>query len=237
MRAAGRRLIPVALFASSLAGCGLPPDLMREPSLSPVGSGLVAANQRAAEDAAAIAQDRHGRPGPAQPVNLYSAKRVTKVGDIVTVNIAINDKATFDNTTDRSRTAVATQNIDWGFSTGTSSSQPSTLVAGVTSASSTQGAGNIDRQEQIQVSVAAVVTEVLPNGNLVISGSQEVRVNFELRNLTVAGIVTPDDISSANTVSYDRIAEARISYGGRGRLTEVQQPGWGQQIYDAVTPF
>ena len=77
----------------------------------------------------------------------------------------------------------------------------------------------------------------IPNGNLIISGSQEVRVNFELRNLTVAGIVHPNDISNSNTINYDRIAEARISYGGRGRLTEVQQPGWGQQIYDAVTPF
>jgi flagellar L-ring protein precursor FlgH len=210
---------------------------MREPSLSPVGSGLVAANQRAAEDAAAIALDRRGRGGPVQPINLYSDQRVTKVGDIVTVSIAINDKATFGNTTDRSRTATAAQNIDWGFNKGTASSQPETLVAGVTSSSTTQGVGNIDRQEQIQVSVAAVVTEVLPNRNLVISGSQEVRVNFELRNLTVAGIVNPDDISNNNTVAYDRIAEARISYGGRGRLTEVQQPGWGQQIYDAVTPF
>jgi flagellar L-ring protein precursor FlgH len=111
------------------------------------------------------------------------------------------------------------------------------LTSNITSLSTTQGQGDVNRQEQIQVSVAAVVTEVLPNGNLAISGSQEVRVNYELRQLTVAGIVRPSDISRANTISYDRIAEARISYGGRGRSSEVQQPSWGQQIYDFVKPF
>jgi flagellar L-ring protein precursor FlgH len=210
---------------------------MREPSLSPVGSGLVAANQRAVADASAIAHDPRLHHGPLQPVNLYSDQQVSQAGDIVTVVISINDKATFDNSTDRSKTANANQNIDWGFSTGSASSQPSTLTAGITSTSSTQGQGNIGRQEQIQVSVAAVVTEVLPNGNLVISGSQEVRVNFELRDLTIAGIVHPDDISQNHTIAYDRIAEARISYGGRGRLTEVQQPNWGQELYDYVKPF
>ena len=87
------------------------------------------------------------------------------------------------------------------------------------------------------VSVPAVVTRVLPNGNLMVRGSQEVRVNFEMRQVSVAGIVHPADISRNNTINYDRVAEARISYGGRGRLTEVQQPVWGQQIYDYVKPF
>ncbi len=238
MREPKQRILLVALLASALAGCGAPPELMREPGLSPVGSGLAAANARANEDAVASSLDpTRGRRGPGQPINFYSDQRITKVGDIVTVVIAINDKATFDNATDRSKSATTAFNTDWGMSSGSASSQPSTLTLGSTSTSSTQGQGNIDRQEQIQVSVAAVVTEVLPNGNLVISGSQEVRVNYELRQLTVAGIVRPSDISRANTIGYDRIAEARISYGGRGRLSEVQQPNWGQQIYDFVRPF
>lgn len=239
MRALERRVLVVALFASGLAGCGSSPaDFMHEPSLSPVGSGLAAANARAVEDANASALDpKRGQRAPRAPINLYSDQTVASVGDIVTVVIAINDKASLDNSTDRSKTANSNLNVDWGFSTGASQSQPSTLTAGLTSTSTTQGQGNIDRQEQIQVSVAAVVTEVLPNGNLVISGSQEVRVNYELRQLTVAGIVRPYDISRNNTIAYDRIAEARISYGGQGRLTEVQQPSWGQEIYDFVKPF
>jgi len=237
MRAAPRRHFLAALLASTLAGCaGNPADFMREPSLTPVGSGLVAANQRATADASAIALDPRSR-GPLKPINLYTEPRVSQAGDIVTVIISINDKATFDNSTDRSKTAATNSVFDWGSSSGSSQTQPSTLTLGSTSSSSTQGQGNIGRQEQIQVSVAAVVTEVLPNGNLVISGSQEVRVNYELRDLTVAGIVHPSDILPNNTVSYDRIAEARISYGGRGRLSEVQQPNWGQEIYDFIRPF
>jgi flagellar L-ring protein FlgH len=239
MRGSEARVLLVVVFASGLAGCGgYPPDLMREPSLSPVGSGLAAASERAAEDAA-VARLDPTRPsrGHGPPINFYTDQRISNVGDIVTVIISINDKASLDNSTDRSKTANSNVNVDWGVSTGNSQTQPSTLTAGIASTSTTQGAGNIDRQEQIQVSVAAVVTEVLPNGNLVISGSQEVRVNYELRQLTVAGIVRPYDISHSNTISYDRIAEARISYGGRGRLTEVQQPSWGQEVYDFVKPF
>ena len=105
------------------------------------------------------------------------------------------------------------------------------------SKTSTKGEGAVTRSESIDLLVAAVVTEVLPNGNLVISGSQEVRVNYEVRVLSVAGVLRPRDIATDNTVSYDKIAEARISYGGRGRITEVQQPGWGHQLFDLLLPF
>jgi flagellar L-ring protein precursor FlgH len=233
----------VGLLVSVLAGCaGGPGEFMREPSLSPVGAGIVSPTSGEVENVPAIPPP----PPRATPqsmfqasvANLYGDQRVAKVGDVITVNISINDKATFGNTTDRSQSAKVGWENDWNYTTaGQTSSNPPTLSADVNSTSSTQGQGNIDRSEQIQVSVAAVVTEVLPNGNLVISGSQEVRVNYELRQLTVAGIVRPWDISRANTISYDRIAEARISYGGRGRLMDVQQPNWGQQIWDRFRPF
>ncbi len=231
-----RALLVVGLTAT-LAGCGSnPTEFLREPSLSPIGSGLAAGRINEGVDPTPTGQI-------ARPIaNLYTDQTVSRPGDIVTVIISINDQAKFDNTTDRSKTAASNLTSNWGYTQGGASSSgggstPSSLAIGATSTSSTQGAGNIDRQEQIQVSVAAVVTEVLPNGNLVISGSQEVRVNYELRQLTVAGIVRPTDISRANTVSYDRVAEARISYGGRGRLSEVQQPSWGQELWDFLKPY
>ncbi len=231
-----RKALLVVGLAATLAGCGSnPTEFLREPSLSPIGSGLAAGRLGDGVDPTPTGQI-------ARPIaNLYTDQTVSRVGDIVTVIISINDKAQFDNATDRSKTAASAFNSTWGYTQGGSSSSagstPSAVTLGATSSSSTQGQGNIDRQEQIQVSVAAVVTEVMPNGNLVISGSQEVRVNYELRQLTVAGIVRPTDISRANTISYDRVAEARISYGGRGRLSEVQQPSWGQELWDFLKPY
>ncbi len=231
-----RKALLVVGLAATLAGCGSnPSEFLREPSLSPIGSGLAAGRLGDGVDPTPTGQI-------ARPIaNLYTDQTVSRVGDIVTVIISINDKAQFDNATDRSKTAASAFNSTWGYTQGGSSSSagstPSAVTLGATSSSSTQGQGNIDRQEQIQVSVAAVVTEVMPNGNLVISGSQEVRVNYELRQLTVAGIVRPTDISRANTISYDRVAEARISYGGRGRLSEVQQPSWGQELWDFLKPY
>jgi flagellar L-ring protein FlgH len=198
--------------------------------MSPVGSGMVAHTDMESRGVKSIKPhgvslwDEHSS-------GLYQDGRAAKPGDILTVNISINDKATFDNTSTRSREAKASSS--WTLSLPAA-------IAGSTdlqSKSSTNGTGTVDRAEKIQLAVAAVVTGVMPNGNLVVSGSQEVRVNFEMRVLTVAGIVRPSDVAKDNTVAYDKIAEARISYGGRGRLSEVQQPSIGQQLYDSLWPF
>lgn len=220
---------------------------MREPRLSPVGSGLTAGGGGDALASLAAGRPVGANSLPTRASDLFTEKRVSQIGDIVTVNISINDKATIGNSTDRSQEAKT--NFAWDFamsilspfssstSTTSSGSGQSSLTNDITSTSKSAGKGTIDRSEKIQLAIAAVVTDVLPNGNLVINGSQEVRVNFELRQLTVAGIARPTDITRNNMVSYDRLAEARISYGGRGRVSEVQQPSWGHQVYDTLRPF
>lgn len=233
------RAILLATAAALLAGCssrlneiGVPP------ALSPVGTGYVTG----------VSASSYQYPEtPAAPVKrfslwdnrqsrLFTDARALSPGDILTVIISINDQARFVNESERSRTSDRNLDLTGAFEIGgVGNSGSADLDVGADSVS--KGAGATARSEDIRLSVAAVVTDVLPNGNLIISGSQEVRVNAELRILTIAGIVRPADIGARNTISYERIAEARISYGGRGRLTEVQQPAYGQQILDIVSPF
>jgi flagellar L-ring protein precursor FlgH len=235
-------LLPAAAGLLCLGACTAQ-DIGRAPTMSLVGSGISPAREPLPIQAfpAPHATGYHSLWNDGR-ADLFQDPRARNVGDVVTVLIFIDDRASLDNQSDRSRDSSAGlgasvgYSVD-GFGTEESKSGDAGLEGSVTSSSSSAGSGSIDRSEEIELSIAAVVTEVLPNGNLLVSGSQEVRVNYELRVLNIAGIVRPRDISTNNTISYDKIAEARISYGGRGRISEVQQPAWGQQIYDRITPF
>ncbi len=180
------------------------------------------------------------RPGSS---TFLTDQRAAVVGDIVTVNIEIADKAQISNTTQRSHIAAedAALSSFLGYEADFSQVLPEavdpTSLIDMDSSGSTEGAGSVNRDETIELRVAATVTQVLPNGNLVIAGRQEIRVNFELRELQVAGIIRPEDVASTNTIEFDQIAEARVSYGGRGQITDVQQPKYGQQVYDILWPF
>lgn len=230
------KIIGCALLA--FGGCSTDiQDIGREPHMTPVGSGLTPA----ITSMPPVEASRSGRQGPFslwddRNTSFYQDPRARRPGDVVTVNISINDRASLGNNIDRSKESQVKNTMDAVFNLfGWSKSGTSQMD--VDSQSSKKGQGSIDRSEKINLSIAGVVTDVLPNGNLLIAGSQEVRVNFELRLLEVAGIVRPGDISKDNTIAYDKIAEARISYGGRGRLSEVQQPNTIHQIYDVVKPF
>jgi len=220
-----------------LAACATrPEDIGRAPMLSPVGAAIAVEREPLPHVFRNTASSVPNSTWSNVSADLFTSPRARQVGDIVTVNIQIDDKAQFDNASDRSRSSSVDAGLSYGFAFKGWQADGAADI-GLDSSSSSKGQGTIDRSEKLRLSVAAIVTEVLPNGNVIISGSQEVRVNYEVRVLNIAGIVRPRDISPRNTISYDKIAEARVSYGGRGRIMEVQQPAYGQQIYDAVAPF
>jgi flagellar L-ring protein precursor FlgH len=174
----------------------------------------------------------------------FKDQRANRVGDILTVVINIDDQASFNNETERRRENSEDSDVTNLFGLETqlekkllpeSFNPAAALSLGSTSRS--KGIGTVDRAEELSLTVAAIVTQVLPNGNLVIQGRQEVRVNFEVRELLIAGVVRPEDITATNQIQHTQIAEARISYGGRGQLTDVQQPRYGQQVLDILFPF
>ncbi|MBL0370681.1 flagellar basal body L-ring protein FlgH [Rhizobium sp. KVB221] len=171
-----------------------------------------------------------------QKAALFKDARAYEIGDILTVIIDIDDQAKFDNTTDRSRESNWSKNFGLN---GDDSHNSVGLSADIEQGSktSTKGDGSIERKEKLTLQVAVVVTGKLDNGNVLISGSQEVRVNQELRVLNLAGIARPLDVDANNKISYEKIAEARISYGGRGRLSEVQNAPVGQQFLDIFSPL
>jgi flagellar L-ring protein precursor FlgH len=171
----------------------------------------------------------------------FKDQRAHQVGDILTVKVNINDTAQFENETQRSRTTTEDSAITNFIGANTIKNPAKAVLPGslltTDGNSATDGKGSINRQEELQTNVAAVVTQMLPNGNFVIEGKQEIRVNFEIRELIVAGVVRPEDIDSDNTIDLPKIAEARVAYGGRGQITDFQQPPYGQQVMDVVLPF
>ncbi|BAI72474.1 flagellar L-ring protein precursor [Azospirillum sp. B510] len=244
------RFAMIATAATSLTACGAASriaDIGKAPEMSNI-------------------QDPQAKPGY-QPVSLpmptplpternpnslwrtgakafFKDQRAGKVGDILTINISIADQAKLSNESKRARANTEKAGIPNLFGmegdtlnrilpTGASA----TNLVNMNSNTNNDGKGSVDRNEKIELKVAALVTQTLPNGNLVIQGRQEVRVNYELRDLQIHGVIRPEDITAQNTISYEKIAEARISYGGRGQITDVQQPRYGQQLYDIIMPF
>lgn len=170
----------------------------------------------------------------------FKDQRAHRIGDILLVEVEIADKAQIADQTDASRSTSNGAGAGGALGAVLSSAMPAvdpTKAIALNSSMANSGSGSVDRSETVNTQVAAVVTQVLPNGNLVIEGHQEVRVNFEVRDLMVAGIVRPQDIAADNTIPSSKIAEARIAYGGRGQITNVQQPRYGEQVMDAILPF
>jgi flagellar L-ring protein FlgH len=171
--------------------------------------------------------------------SFFKDQRAHQIGDLLTVTVNITDQANFANETQRSRSNTEDSGITAflgsNLLTGKTALPGRLLTADATASS--DGKGSVQRQESLTTNIAAVVTQLLPNGNMVVEGKQEIRVNFEMRELIVAGIVRPEDIQSDNTIDSSKIAQARIAYGGHGQITDVQQPRYGQQVMDVLLPF
>src|SRR4051812_22625868 len=239
--------LPVALLSILLGSCSALDRLKNigeQPALSPIENPVAQVGYKPVQMPMPTPQ-----PAVFNPNSLwrngsrafFKDQRAMQVGDIMTVKVKITDNAKFENETARSRNSKEDSGItDFAGSkllTGSAAQVLPGKILTADSTASTDNKGSVNRQEALLTNVAAVVTQVLPNGNLVVEGKQEVRVNFEVRELIVAGIVRPEDIESDNTIDSTKIAQARIAYGGRGQLTDVQQPRYGQQVMDILLPF
>jgi len=243
-RLAAALLLLAPPLLGGLGACSTVREAVRGPELAPVGYPAALAPM----DQKILTRDT---PQPASANSLwrvgartfFNDQRASKVGDILTVQIDIDDSAKTSNSTSTSRASGVTAGVPHLL--GLESSLGKILPGGfdpakaleTNSKTSNDGAGSVNRQEKISLTIAAVVSGVLPNGNLVIQGTQEVRTNTEVRQLTVAGVVRPEDISSSNTIRHTQIAEARISYGGRGDISRVQKTPAGQSLIERFTPF
>jgi flagellar L-ring protein precursor FlgH len=241
-----RKPLIVLLAVLPLAACGTVRDAVGTPQMNAIAypAPLVPSQQQVL-----VSTDDGPRPASANSLwrngarAFFHDQRASKIGDILTVNIDIDDRAKVQNET------VANHKSGNSFGVphllGLESSLGRVLprafdpanAVGTSTSSSSDGIGSVNRAEAVSLTIAAVVTGVLPNGNMIIEGRQEVRVNNELRELTIAGLVRPEDITSSNTIKHTQIAEARVSYGGKGALSNVQRVPAGQALLQRFSPF
>jgi flagellar L-ring protein precursor FlgH len=238
----------LAMLAVPLAGCGNAVDRLSQvgktPSLSAIENPTAQAGYRPVQMPMPEVQPVSYSPNSlwqSGSRTFFKDQRAQKIGDILTVKVRIDDEAELENTTRRARTGSDQMGLEGAVGNALSDvwAEGTSLDAVVKNGSvmESTGAGAINRSEDVVTDVATVVVQVLPNGNMVIEGRQEVRINFEIRELIVAGVVRPEDITAENTIDSAKIAEARIAYGGRGQITDLQQPRYGQQVMDILLPF
>jgi len=232
--------VPLVLIAAALAGCSAVDRIE---------------NVGATPKLAPIVNPQRGQvtlPMPPQPAtprqasslwqtnahSFFPDPRASHVGDVITVDITIADSGQISNTTTRTRQNSDAANLTnfFGLENSIGANIAKNLV-NMGSQTANTGAGSVNRSETINLTLAALVTQLLPNGNMVINGHQQVKVNAEMRDLQISGVVRSEDITQDNTINLSQIAEARISYGGQGQITDVQQPRYGSQLFDILMPF
>lgn len=241
------KLTALALVSTGLAACGTADKLAQigqEPPLSAIEDPTTQIGYQPVQMPMPTPTLAHYSPNSLWQSGrrtFFDDQRAGQIGDLVTVLVSITDTAAIANSTARQRNGSQSMGASGAVGSLLTKVLPSgadaSAAVDLSGTGSSSGSGTVNRSETLSTRVSAVVTQLLPNGNLVIEGRQEVRVNFEVRELIVAGVIRPQDIAADNTIPSEKIAEARISYGGRGQITDVQQPRYGQQVLDIVLPF
>jgi flagellar L-ring protein precursor FlgH len=243
------RCAALGLLAVSVSACNLATRLSEigdGPKLSKISNPLARPSYRPVSlpmPAPEIAEDNPNSLWRSGARAFFKDHRAKNIGDIVTVKLSLDDKAVFNNKSERDRDdsedtdVTKLLGLEAEFSKVLPQAIVPTSVMSFGNKHSTSGDGTIDRSEVLSLTFAAVVTQILPNGSLVIVGRQEIKVNSEIRELMVTGVIRPSDIDSDNTIADDSIAEMRVAYGGSGTLSQLQQPRWGTQIWDIIFPF
>jgi flagellar L-ring protein precursor FlgH len=242
-------VIALALVTTALASCNVLTRLSEVgggPKTSPIANPTALPGYKPVNLPMPAAQ-----PPEVNPNSLWRAGaraffkdiRAKAVGDIITVKVSIADSGKLENKTERERGDSETANVAnfLGLEAEYAKKLPqgidATKFLNFSNNHKTKGDGDIDRKETVTLTFAAVITQILPNGNMVLMGRQELLVNQEIRELVVLGVVRPEDIDSDNTITHDKIAELRMAYGGRGTLSGIQAPRWGAQVWDILFPF
>jgi len=220
----------LTLATALAAGCATGPHLEEPPWPAPTPLAPVA---RPAE--------RPLRPTSlwvdASPLTLaYEDRRAREIGDLVTVVVVESSEASREASTDVSRDASVSAEVSnlVGVDLTPRGFEPK---LGASTGTGFKGSGSTTRKDLLRTRVAARVVQVLEDGNLVLEGRRQVKVNEETQYLFVRGIARPSDISPANTIASENLADAQVLYGGHGLLSSQQRPGWLYRIADAVWPF
>ena len=240
----------ILMMTTSLSGCGMWSRLQQvgqEPPLTPIVNPVEAKDYEPVSMPMPKTVEAKNNPNSLWKTGssgFFKDQRASKVGDIITVKVSAKDNALMENEMEQNRDDNK-DSMGIGALAGYESYlkdylpdavEPSAMLD-INSNREISADGKVDRQEKIDMTMAAVVTQVLPNGNLVIEGTQEIRVSYEVRRLLVRGIIRRADISSDNTIESSKIAELRVSYGGQGVVSDVQQPRYGRQVLDIIAPF
>jgi flagellar L-ring protein precursor FlgH len=167
------------------------------------------------------------------PIGLVQDKTARRVGDLVTVIVFEEADISSEDSADSTKAT----NLNYELANFDLKADAFDVLPGLAanSSDSFSGSAQIDKRDTFEARVTAMVVDVLPNGNLVLNGRREIRVENQTKLIEFSGVVRKFDVTSANTVSSSMVADARISYVGSGPSTKAtQRRGFGAWIHDAL---